>query len=92
MLGDAVFYLMEPVDGFNAGAGLPPLHASDAAVRYGMACRWPTPQRNLGPWTTWRWAWAISASRTDSWNAKCRGGWNWIPTRSSTTTPGRRSR
>ena len=36
VLGDAVFYLMEPVDGFNAGAGLPPLHASDAAVRHGM--------------------------------------------------------
>lgn len=36
VLGDAVFYLMEPVDGFNAGAGLPALHASDAAVRHGM--------------------------------------------------------
>jgi aminoglycoside phosphotransferase (APT) family kinase protein len=36
VLGDAVFYLMEPIDGFNAGEGLPPLHAGDAAVRYGM--------------------------------------------------------
>ncbi|MDQ1321384.1 MAG: hypothetical protein QG655_2628 [Actinomycetota bacterium] len=36
ILGDAVFYLMEPVDGFNAGAGLPALHAADAAVRHGM--------------------------------------------------------
>ncbi|OBK28260.1 aminoglycoside phosphotransferase [Mycobacterium asiaticum] len=36
VLGDAVFYLMEPVDGFNAGEGLPPLHAGDPAVRYGM--------------------------------------------------------
>ncbi len=36
VLGDAVFYLMEPVDGFNAGEELPPLHASDPAVRYGM--------------------------------------------------------
>ena len=36
VLGDAVFYLMEPVDGFNAGEGLPPLHAGDAEVRYGM--------------------------------------------------------
>jgi aminoglycoside phosphotransferase (APT) family kinase protein len=36
VLGDAVFYLMEPVDGFNAGEGLPPLHASDPDVRYGM--------------------------------------------------------
>ena len=36
VLGDAVFYLMEPVDGFNAGEGLLPLHAGDAAVRHGM--------------------------------------------------------
>jgi aminoglycoside phosphotransferase (APT) family kinase protein len=36
VLGDAVFYLMEPVDGFNAGEGLPPLHAGDADVRHGM--------------------------------------------------------
>jgi aminoglycoside phosphotransferase (APT) family kinase protein len=36
VLGDAVFYLMEPVDGFNAGEGLPPLHAGDPAVRYRM--------------------------------------------------------
>ena len=36
MLGDAVFYLMEPVDGFNAGEGLPPLHAGDPDVRHQM--------------------------------------------------------
>ncbi|OBJ61531.1 phosphotransferase family protein [Mycobacterium sp. 1423905.2] len=36
VLGDAVFYLMEPIDGFNAGEGLPPLHAGDAGVRHGM--------------------------------------------------------
>ncbi len=36
VLGDAVFYLMDPVDGFNAGEGLPPLHAGDARVRHGM--------------------------------------------------------
>lgn len=36
VLGDAVFYLMEPVDGFNAGEELPPLHAGDAGVRFGM--------------------------------------------------------
>ena len=29
VLGDAVFYLMEPVDGFNAGSALPALHAGD---------------------------------------------------------------
>ena len=36
VLGDAVFYLMEPVDGFNAGEELPPLHAGDPKVRFGM--------------------------------------------------------
>jgi aminoglycoside phosphotransferase (APT) family kinase protein len=32
----AVFYLMEPVDGFNPSVGLPPLHAGDAAIRHEM--------------------------------------------------------
>jgi aminoglycoside phosphotransferase (APT) family kinase protein len=36
VLGDAVFYLMEPIDGFNAGEELPPLHASDPSVRFRM--------------------------------------------------------
>jgi aminoglycoside phosphotransferase (APT) family kinase protein len=36
VLGDAVFYLMEPIDGFNAGQELPTLHAADPAVRYQM--------------------------------------------------------
>ncbi len=39
VLGDAVFYLMEPVDGFNASLALPPLHASDTAVRHEMGLR-----------------------------------------------------
>ena len=36
VLGDAVFYLMEPIDGFNAGEELPELHAADPAVRFEM--------------------------------------------------------
>lgn len=36
VLGDAVFYLMEPIDGFNAGEGLPELHAGNPQVRHGM--------------------------------------------------------
>jgi aminoglycoside phosphotransferase (APT) family kinase protein len=36
VLGDAVFYLMEPVEGFNAGEELPPLHAGDPGVRFQM--------------------------------------------------------
>jgi aminoglycoside phosphotransferase (APT) family kinase protein len=30
------FYLMEPVAGFNATVGLPPLHAGDASIRHRM--------------------------------------------------------
>ena len=36
VLGDAVFYLMEPVDGFNAGSELPALHADNAGIRHDM--------------------------------------------------------
>ena len=32
----AAFYLMEPVDGFNVTVGMPPLHASDPAIRRAM--------------------------------------------------------
>ncbi|MBJ19080.1 MAG: phosphotransferase family protein [bacterium] len=32
----AAFYLMEPVDGFNAGTGLPELHGSDRDLRRAM--------------------------------------------------------
>lgn len=34
--GDAVFYLMAPVEGFNPTVGLPDLHAGDATVRHRM--------------------------------------------------------
>jgi aminoglycoside phosphotransferase (APT) family kinase protein len=36
VLGDAVFYLMEPIDGFNAGQELPALHAGDPDIRFRM--------------------------------------------------------
>ncbi|WP_377267502.1 phosphotransferase family protein [Peterkaempfera sp. SMS 1(5)a] len=36
VLGGAVGYLMEPVDGFNPGVELPPLHSADPAVRHRM--------------------------------------------------------
>ena len=32
----AAFYLMEPIDGFNAVMGLPPLHAGSPAIRHRM--------------------------------------------------------
>jgi aminoglycoside phosphotransferase (APT) family kinase protein len=36
VLGDAVFFLMEPVDGFNASVELPALHAADVGLRRRM--------------------------------------------------------
>jgi len=36
VMGGFVFYLMEPVTGFNPMTGLPPLHAGDAEVRHAM--------------------------------------------------------
>lgn len=36
VLGGSVFYLMEPVDGFNPGTELPGLHAGDASIRHAM--------------------------------------------------------
>ncbi len=36
VLGDAVFYLMEPLDGFSAAVELPELHANDASIRHEM--------------------------------------------------------
>ncbi|MFD0687491.1 phosphotransferase family protein [Actinomadura fibrosa] len=36
VMDGAVFYLMTPVEGFNASVALPELHSGDAAVRYEM--------------------------------------------------------
>jgi len=36
LMGGFVFYLMEPVAGFNPMTGLPPLHAGDAKMRHAM--------------------------------------------------------
>jgi aminoglycoside phosphotransferase (APT) family kinase protein len=46
--GDAVFYLMAPVDGFNPAAGLPEPHASDASVRHEMGLRIAEAAARLG--------------------------------------------
>lgn len=39
VLAGAVFYLMEPIDGFNASTALPALHQGDAAIRHEMGLR-----------------------------------------------------
>ena len=48
VLGDAVFYLMEPVDGFNAGADLLELHAADADIRRQMGLSMADAAARLG--------------------------------------------
>lgn len=48
VLGDAVFYLMEPVDGFNAGSALPALHAGDPAIRHEMGLSMADAAARLG--------------------------------------------
>jgi aminoglycoside phosphotransferase (APT) family kinase protein len=48
VLGDAVFYLMEPIDGFNAGAGLPALHAGDSGIRQQMGLSMAEAAARLG--------------------------------------------
>jgi aminoglycoside phosphotransferase (APT) family kinase protein len=46
--GDAVFYLMAPIEGFNPASGLPELHAGDAGVRHEMGLRVAEAAARLG--------------------------------------------
>jgi len=48
VMGGAVFYLMEPVDGFNATTELPALHASDASIRHQMGLETASSLARLG--------------------------------------------
>ncbi len=93
VLGGVVFYLMEPVDGFNPSVGLPELHASTRRGATPWGSRRSTPSPRSARSTTRRSAWATSASRTDSWSGRCpAGSANWRPTPSSTATRARHPR
>lgn len=48
VMNGAVFYLMTPVEGFNATVTLPELHAGDAAVRHAMGLSAATSLAALG--------------------------------------------
>ncbi|GIH99303.1 phosphotransferase family protein [Planobispora takensis] len=48
VMGGAVFYLMEPVDGFNATVGLPEPHAGDPAIRHRMGLEAASALAELG--------------------------------------------
>lgn len=48
VMGGAVFYLMTPVDGFNATVTLPALHAGDPAIRHRMGLSAATSLASLG--------------------------------------------
>lgn len=43
-----IFYLMEPVDGFNPSSGLPPLHAGSPSVRHRIGTRAGRGHRGAG--------------------------------------------
>ncbi|GAA4068136.1 phosphotransferase family protein [Nonomuraea soli] len=45
---EPVFYLMEPVDGFNASTGLPERHRDDPAIRYRMGLEATSALASLG--------------------------------------------
>jgi aminoglycoside phosphotransferase (APT) family kinase protein len=45
---DAVFYLMDPVEGFNPAGGLPPLHAGDRAMRHELGLQMAVALARLG--------------------------------------------
>jgi len=48
LMNGAVFYLMEPIDGFNATVGLPPLHAGDPEIRHEMGLQTADAAARLG--------------------------------------------
>ncbi|MFF5207383.1 phosphotransferase family protein [Streptosporangium sp. NPDC000396] len=48
VMGGAVFYLMEPVQGFNATVGLPEPHAGDPAIRHRMGLEAASALAELG--------------------------------------------
>ncbi|MGH9111945.1 MAG: phosphotransferase family protein [Acidimicrobiales bacterium] len=48
VMGGAVFYLMEPVAGFNPASGLPPRHAADAGLRRELGLRVADAAARLG--------------------------------------------
>ena len=84
---EPVFYLMEPVDGFNAVEGAaraarlrPGDPAPDGAG--GGGARWPSWGGSIRPRCP------VSAGRTGSWNVRCRAGsGSSTPTAGSTATP-----
>ena len=89
----AAFYLMEPVDGFNATLGLPEPHRSDRRSSTTWACRWPTPSARWPGSTSRPVGCPTSASPTAGASARCRGGASSsTATASCPATPARRSR
>ena len=93
VMGGAVFFLMEPIDGFNQAAGLPPLHAGKRE-RFATPWSWkqPMPSPSSVEWTTRPSASRTSAARTASSNARWAAGiGSWKPTASSRAIPARTS-
>jgi len=71
----SVFYLMEPVDGFNASVALPLLHESNPDIRRAMGFEAVDALVALGAINAERSASATSASPKGSWSGRCLSGW-----------------
>ena len=93
VLGDAVFYLMEPIDGFNAGEELPALHAGDPTVRFRMGLSMANALAKLGAVDYLAVGLGDFGKPEGSWNGKCHAGFrSWNRIESSKTIPARPSR
>ena len=70
----AAFYLMEPVDGFNATQGLLGLHAGDAAIRHRMGLAMVEAIAALSA-VDWRGAGLADFGKLDNWQGRQVARW-----------------
>ncbi len=74
VLGGAVFYLMEPIDGYNALVSLPQHHAAVPEMRHRMGLSMVERLRRSAGSTTTPWGFRSTRGPTDSSSDRCRGG------------------
>jgi len=72
----AAFYLMAPVEGFNAAVGLPPLHAADPVIRHAMGLAMVDAIARLGR-VDWRAAGLDGFGNPDGFLERQVSRWSW---------------